>query len=95
MGRRSPFRPTEKRDAVLAVLSKPRSIADVCSELGVSEQTLARWREQAVPGAEQALADQIECDGWEAALEKNLTEVEHAIGRRHWRAISWEKYRGD
>jgi transposase-like protein len=33
------------RNAVLAVLSKPRSIADVCGELGVSEQTLARWRE--------------------------------------------------
>jgi len=81
MGRRSAFTPVQKRDAVLGVLTKRKTVAETCRELGVSEQTFARWREQAVEGMELALADKSERDGREALLEKKLAEAERTIGR--------------
>jgi transposase-like protein len=81
MGRRSAFTPVQKRDAVLGVLTKRKTVAETCRELGVSEQTFARWREQAVEGMELALADKSERDGREALLEKKLSEAERTIGR--------------
>jgi hypothetical protein len=50
MERRSPFAPTEKRVAVLAVLWKDKTVSEVCRERGISAQTFARWREQALGG---------------------------------------------
>jgi transposase-like protein len=38
MGRRSEFTPAQKRYAVLAVLTKRRTVSEVCRELGVSER---------------------------------------------------------
>jgi transposase-like protein len=81
MGRRSHFTPAQKRDAVLGVLTKRKTVSETCRELGISEQTLARWREQAVEGMELALADKTERDAREALLEKKLTEAEQTIGR--------------
>ena len=81
MGRRSQFTPAQKRDAVLGVLTKRKTVSETYGELGVSEQTLARWRDQAVEGMELALADKTERDGREALLEKKLTEAELTIGR--------------
>ena len=81
MGRRSHFTPAQKRDAVLGVLTKRKTVSETCRELGVSEQTLARWRDQAVEGMELALADKAERDGREALLEKKLTEAEQTVGR--------------
>jgi transposase-like protein len=40
----------QKRDAVLAVLCKKKTVAETCRELGISEPTFARWREQAIHG---------------------------------------------
>jgi len=65
MERRSHFIPTPKPDAVLGVLTKRRMILETCRQLGISEQTLARWRKQAVEGMELALADKTERGGRE------------------------------
>lgn len=81
MGRRSKFTPAQKRDAVLAVLTKRRTVSEVCRELGIAEHTLARWREQALEGMEHALADKAERNGREAELERRLDEAERALGR--------------
>lgn len=81
MGRRSQFSPAVKRDAVLAVLTKKKTVSEVCRELGINGQTLARWREQAVEGMEVALADRAEKNAREAVLEKKLQEAERTIGR--------------
>ncbi len=81
MGRRSTFTPAQKRDAVLGVLTKRKRVAETCRELGVSEQTFAQWREQAVEGMELVLADKTERDGREALPEKKLSEAERTIGR--------------
>lgn len=80
MGRRSKFTSAQKRDAVLAVLTKRKTMAQVCRELSVTETTLARWREQALTGIEQALADKAE-SGSEKDLKRRLAEAERTIGQ--------------
>lgn len=81
MGRRSPFTKTQKRDAVLAVLSGKQTVSEVCRELGISASTFVRWREQALAGLEDALADKDDRTGREAELERKLAEAERTLGR--------------
>lgn len=81
MGRRSKFTPAQKKDAVLAVLTKRKTIAQICRELGITEQTLVRWREQAIEAIEEAMKDKASRDGTEADLSKRLAEAERTIGR--------------
>lgn len=81
MGRRSPFTKTQKRDAVLAVLAGKATVSEVCRELGISAQTFARWREQALAGMEDALADKDDRNRREADLERRLDDAERTIGR--------------
>ena len=39
MGRKSTFTATQKRDAVMGVLTKRKTVAETCRELGISETT--------------------------------------------------------
>lgn len=81
MGRRSAFTPAQKRDAVLAVIAKRKTVSETCRELSVTEQTFARWRAKALEGMESALADKTEQSQREAALERKLDDAERTIGR--------------
>jgi transposase-like protein len=81
MGRRSEFSPAQKRDAVLAVLTKRKTVSEVCREMGVSETSFVRWREKALTGMEQALADKAEHSNREARLEAELAETQRALGK--------------
>ena len=81
MGRRSQFTPAQKRQAVLSVLTKKRTVSEVCRELGISGQTFARWREQALDGMEEALSDKAERSAREAVLEKKPAEAERTVGQ--------------
>jgi len=81
MGRRSKFTPAQKRDAVLAVLGRRKTMAQVCRELGITETTLMRWRESALDAIEEALHDKVKRDGTEANLARRLAEAERTIGR--------------
>jgi transposase-like protein len=56
MGSRSPFTPAQKRDAVLAVLTKRKTVSEVCREVGVSEKSFNRWREHALEAIDEANA---------------------------------------
>lgn len=81
MGRRSAHTPAQKRDAVLAVLTKRKTISEVCRELAISEQTFHRWRNQALEGMEAALADRSEAKGRESELARRLAEAERTVGQ--------------
>ena len=81
MGRRSPFTPAEKRDAVLAELSERKTISEVCRDKGISAQTFARWREQAMEGMAEALADKADRNSREADPQRRLAEAERTVGR--------------
>lgn len=80
MGRRSKFTPAQKRDAVLAVLAKRKTLAQMSRELGVTETTLMRWREQALEGIEAALTDKARGEV-DVDLERRLAEAERTVGR--------------
>jgi len=60
MGRRSRFTPAHKRDAVLVVLTKQKTVSEVCRELQVSETSFNRWREQALEAIDEAMKDKAE-----------------------------------
>ena len=94
MGRRSPFTKTQKRDAVLSVLTERQTVSEVCRELGISAQTFARWREQALAGMEDALADKDDRTRREVDVERKLDDAERTIGRLALENDLLEKHRG-
>ena len=56
MGKRSELTARERRDAVLALLRREEPAARLSRRIGVSEQTLYRWRDEFLAGGESALA---------------------------------------
>jgi transposase-like protein len=81
MGRRSRFTPAQKRDAVLAVLTKKKTVSEVCRELGVSETSFNRWREQALEAIDEAMKDEADRSKSDVEVERRLAEAERTIGR--------------
>jgi transposase-like protein len=81
MGRRSRFTPAQKRDAVLAVLTKKKTVSEVCRELGVSETSFNRWREQALEAIDEAMRDEADRSKSDVEVERRLAEAERTIGR--------------
>ena len=81
MGRKSTFTAAAKRDAVVDVISKRKTVSQTCRELGISETTFARWREQALEGLEAALVDKDKRGSREDVLAKQLAEAERTIGQ--------------
>jgi transposase-like protein len=81
MGRRSRFTPAQKRDAVLAVLTKKKTVSEVCRELGVSETSFNRWREHALEAIDEAMRDKADRSKSDVEVERRLAEAERTIGR--------------
>lgn len=81
MGRKSTFTGAAKRDAVMDVISKRKTVAQICRELGISETTFARWREQALERMETALVDKDKRGSREDVLAQQLAEAERTIGQ--------------
>ena len=81
MGRKSTFTAAQKRDAVMGVISKRKTVSQTCRELGISEMTFARWREQALEGMEAALVDKDKRGSREDVLAQKLAEAERTIGQ--------------
>ena len=57
MGKRSEVTAAERRDAVLALLRREEPASRLARRVGVSEQTLYRWRDEFIAGGEAALAN--------------------------------------
>jgi transposase-like protein len=75
------FAPAQKRDAVLAVLTKRKTVSEVCRELQVSETSFNRWREQPLEAIEDAMKDKADRAEPNADLERRLAEAERTIGK--------------
>jgi transposase-like protein len=71
----------QKRDAVLAVLAKRKTVSEVCRELGVSETSLNRWRELALEAIDEAMAGRGVCSAADADLQRRLAEAERTVGK--------------
>jgi transposase-like protein len=89
MGRQSRFTPAQKRDAVLAVLTK-KTVSEVCRELQVSETSFTRWRAQALEAIDEAMRDKADRVEPYADLERRLAEAERTIGKLALENECWE-----
>ena len=85
MGKQADVKPTERREAVLALIKREESAELLSRRYGVSAQTLYRWRDDFLAAGEAALAgsngkgkdprdDQIK------QLEKDIARRDQVIG---------------
>ena len=75
MGRGSNYTSKQKAEMVLSVLTKQVTAAEACRRHGVTETTLARWREQALEGIVKGLEGHDVGRRREAELERELGQV--------------------
>jgi len=69
----------QRRDAVLALLRREEPAARLARRIGVSEQTLYRWRDEFVAGGEAALANG---KGGVDAREREVRSLQKEVERR-------------
>jgi len=81
MRRKSTFTAAAKRDAVMCVLTKRKTVTQTCRELGLSENTFACWKEKALEGMEATLVDKDNLRSLKDVLAKQLAEDERTIGQ--------------
>ncbi|QDU89072.1 hypothetical protein Pla175_24580 [Pirellulimonas nuda] len=68
-----------RREAVLKLLRREQPAAAIAREVGVSEPTLCRWRDELLAGGEQALSAKA---GKHDTRGKQIAELEREIERR-------------
>ena len=79
MGKRSELTARERRDAVLALLRREEPPARLSRRIGVSEQTLYRWRDEFLAGGEAALANG---KGGSDSREREIRSLQKEVERR-------------
>ena len=84
MGKRSNLTVAQRRDVVLALLRREEPMAKLARRHAVSEQTLARWRDDFLAGGEAALASpggaKDPRDQENTELKKQLSQRDQVIG---------------
>jgi transposase-like protein len=79
MGKRSDLTAAERREAVLVLLRREEPGAKVARRIGVSEQTLYRWRDEFLAGGEAALANG---KGGTDSRDREIRELKKEVERR-------------
>ena len=79
MGKRSELTAAQRRDAVLALLRREEPAARLARRIGVSEQTLYRWRDEFLAGGEAALANG---KGGTDSREREIRSLQKEVERR-------------
>ena len=83
MGRRSELSARQRAEVVLQLLRREESGKRLARRVGVSEQTLYRWRDDFIRGGEGALNGKAGQSGAQAELrrkERELAERDQLIG---------------
>ena len=80
MGKRSNLSVNERAEAVMALLRREESGAQIARRCGVSEQTLYRWRDQFLEGAKSGLASGA--GGSSASGNRKVEELESKVEER-------------
>jgi len=79
MGKRSELTAVERREAVLVLLRREEAAAKLARRVGVSEQTLYRWRDEFLAGGEAALANG---KGGADLRDREIRELRKEVERR-------------
>ena len=84
MGKKSEFSTAQKREIVLAILRRDDTISGLSRKHNVSQNTLTRWRDQFLEGADSGLAGAKSKRSPEQErikqLEKQVADREQVIG---------------
>lgn len=82
MGVRRRFSADFKVEVVLEILKEEKSISQLASEYGIHQSQLIRWRQQAVQGLSEVLADQrTAVTQVRAQYEDKLQKLYAEVGR--------------
>jgi len=83
----------EKTRIVLAVLRGEVSIAEAARREGVSETTIAKWRDRFVDGGQAAVGagGRVGGSSREQRLEAEIDELTSALGEAHVELRLWRK----
>ena len=79
MGKRSELTPAQRCEAVLNLLRREEPAARLARRLGVSEQTLYRWRDEFLAGGQAALASR---NGKGDGRDRQIEELQQQLGQR-------------
>jgi transposase-like protein len=79
MAKRSDVSIPDRREAVLSLLRREEPAALIARRIGVSEQTLYRWRDEFLAGGEAALSAKT---GKSDGQAQRIKELEREIERR-------------
>jgi len=79
MGKRSELTAAERREAVLGLLRREEPAAKLARRIGVSEQTLFRWRDELLAGGVAALANG---KGGADSRDREIRELKKEVERR-------------
>jgi transposase-like protein len=79
MGKRSDLTVPQRREVVLMLLRREEPAGKLARRLGVSEQTLYRWRDEFLAGGEAALASR---KGGADSRDREIRELKKEMERR-------------
>jgi len=79
MGKRSELTAAERREAVLGLLRREEPASKLARRIGVSEQTLFRWRDEFLAGGVAALANG---KGGADSRDREIRELKKEVERR-------------
>ncbi|MDK1039663.1 MAG: transposase [Actinomycetota bacterium] len=93
MGKPLKWTPEQKLPLVLSVLRGEGSVAEIGRRHGVSDVTLAKWRDAFLAGGAAALANTSRHGqpSREVELEAELEEIKAALGEAHAELRVWRK----
>jgi transposase len=77
MRKSSTYKPQQKAQVVLPVLSGTKSAAQICRDLNINETLLSRWKQQLLTHA--ALVFERESEATEK--DQRIAELERLVGR--------------
>jgi len=78
MARPRKLSPAERREAVLMLLRREESAAMIGRRLGVSEQTIVRWRDEFLAAGEAGLAGKSD----NGSSQREITQLKREIAKR-------------
>jgi transposase-like protein len=71
------FKPQQKAQAVLQIISGTKSAAQVCRDLNINESLLSRWKQQLLTHA--ALVFERDCEATEK--DQQIADLQRLVGR--------------
>lgn len=85
--------PEDKERIVIAVLREEISVAEAARREGVSQTSIAKWRDQFLEGGRTALAAPAagRPSSREAQLEAEIEQLNAALGEAHMELRVWKK----